>query len=71
MRIIGKFGKRNNKKMSGDFCASATIVFAGTAVGINAPTVFLMEGKNRRSGFSDEHIFYSGCADMREKAFMA
>ena len=34
----------------------------GTARGINAPTVFLMEGENRRSGFSDEYLVESGCA---------
>ena len=39
------------------------------------PTVFLMEGNNRRSGFSDEYLVESGCSvgstiKMTEKAFM-
>ena len=62
MRIIGDFGKRKHEKMSGYFRASATICCTGTAVGGNAPMVFLMEGNNMRSGFSDEYIVESGCA---------
>ena len=61
-RIIGKFGKRKHEKMYGNFRASTTMCRTGTVGGSNAPTVFLMEGNNRRSGFSDEYIVESWCA---------
>ena len=61
--------------MSGNCRPSATMCCTGTAGGSNAPTVFLMKGKNNRSGFSDEHLAESGCAmgstiQITEKAFM-
>ena len=75
MRIIGEFGKRKHENMSGYCHASAKMCCTGTAGGSNTPTVFLMEGKNRRSDFSDEYLAESGCAvgstiKMTEKAFM-
>ena len=61
MIIIGKFGKRKHKKMPGNFRASAKMCHTVTSGGSNAPTLFLMEGKNRRSGFSDDYLVESGC----------
>ena len=75
MKIIGKFGRRKHEKMAGDCRASATMCRTVTNGGSNAPTVFLMEGKNRRSSFTDHYLVDSRCAvgftiQMTEKALM-
>ena len=60
MIIIGEFGKSNHERMSGDLRASATMYCTGTAGGRNAPTVFLMGGKNRMSGFQMSILLNQG-----------
>ena len=61
MKIIGKFGRRKHEKMAGDCRASATMCRTVTNGGSNAPTVFLMEGKNRRSSFTDHYLVEQLC----------
>ena len=75
MKIIGEFGRKKHEKKVSDCRASVTMYRTGTAGGTNGPTVFLMEGKRVKTGFTakflEEHGAEPGSTiQMTEKAFM-
>ena len=76
LRIVGEKGKKkkHEKKVS-DYRGSITMYRNGVAAGHNGPTVFLLKGKNRKSGFNDTFLKKEGCElgstiCMTENAYM-
>ena len=54
---------------------SITIVQTGCAGGVTGPVIFLMKGKERREGYTNEFLLAHGCATgstivMTENAYM-
>jgi hypothetical protein len=53
LRIVGEKGKKKHEKKVSNYRGSITMYRTGVAAGHNGPTVFLLKGKNRKSGFNN------------------
>ena len=75
LRIVGEKGKKKHEKKVADYRGSITMYRTGVAAGHNGPTVFLLKGKKRKSGFNETFLRQEGCAlgstiCMTENAYM-
>ena len=61
MKIIGSSDKKKHKRKASDHRASITMFRSGVTSGHNGPTGFLMKGKKKRAGYSDEFLVEHGC----------
>ena len=53
LRIVGEKGKKKHEKKVADYQGLITMYRTGIAAGHNGPTVFLLKGKKRKSGFNE------------------
>ncbi len=56
LRIVGEKGKKKHEKKVSNYQRSITMYHTGVAAGHNGPTVFLLKGKNRKSGFNETFL---------------
>jgi hypothetical protein len=62
LRIVGEKGKKKHEKKVADYQGLITMYRTGFAAGHNGPTVFLLKGKKRKSGFNETFLKQEGCA---------
>eukprot|EP00956_Cyclotella_meneghiniana_P045509 scaffold372383_cov146-Cyclotella_meneghiniana.AAC.1 len=55
-RIIGASDKKKHERKGSDHRASITMFRSGVPSGANGPTAFLMKGKRKKAGFTDEFL---------------
>ena len=76
LKIMGEYGKKKHEKKVADHRGSTTMYRTGTPAGHNGPTAFIMKGKKRKRGMTDNFLVSQGCApegstiEMTENAFM-
>jgi hypothetical protein len=75
LRIVGEKGKKKHEKKVADYRGSITMYHTGVAAGHNGPTVLLLKGKKRKSGFNENFLRQEGCElgstiCMTENAYM-
>ena len=62
VHIIGSAGRKKHKLKTQDYCVSITMYRTGNIVGTTGQTVFLLEGKHRRAGYTDKWLLDHGAA---------
>jgi hypothetical protein len=62
LRIVGERGKKKDEKKVANYQGSFTMYYTGVTAGHNGPTVFLLKGKKRKSGFNETFLRQEGCA---------
>ena len=75
LRIVGAADKKKHERKTGEVRCSITIYRSGVSNGGNGPTGFLMKGKKKRPGFTDQFLVRNGCEPgstviMTDNAFM-
>jgi hypothetical protein len=75
IRVTGTAGMKKHERKTADWCASISTYQMGGVVGDTGPTVFLLQGETRRSGYTDGFLHKFGCdlgstIMMTENAFM-
>ena len=75
LRIVGEKEKKKHEKKVANYRGSITMYRTGIAAGHNDPTVFLLKGKKRKSGFNETFLRQEGWAlgstiCMTENAYM-
>ena len=62
VRIIGSSGRKKHEVKTQDSRVSITMYRTGNIAGTTGPTVFLLEGKHRRVGYTDKWLMDNGAA---------
>jgi hypothetical protein len=75
VRIVAAASKRKHERLTSDHRCSITMFRSGVTVGGNGPTGFLLKGKKKRPGYTDDMLVKHGCEPgstiiMTENAFM-
>jgi hypothetical protein len=75
VKVIGAANRKKHKKKSAHCQLSFSLYRTGAVAGDTGPTIFLMKGKTKRHGFTDQYLRSNGCAIgstviMTENAFM-
>ena len=75
LKIVGAKHKRKHERKVSDHRCSITMFRTGTPAGNNGPTAFILKGKKRPAGISEELLIKNSCEPgstvaMTENAFM-
>jgi hypothetical protein len=75
VRIIGSIGRKKHETKSADSCVSVSMHRTGAVAGDTGPTVFLLQGKNKRANFTNGFLCKNGATEgstvaMTRVAFM-
>ena len=75
LKIIGEKGRKKHKKNVLYNRDSVTMLQTGSSTGSNVPTTFLMKGKKKKRGYTDEFLVEERCTRgstivMTKNAFM-
>jgi len=75
VHVIGSVGNRKTEKRTVDSPQSITMYQTGSVAGDTGPTVFLLKGIHKKSGYTDEFLLEHGAKQgstiiMTENAFM-
>jgi hypothetical protein len=75
VKVIGAANRKKHEKKSADCRSSISLYRTGAVAGDTGPTIFLMKGKTKRHGFTDQYLRSNGCAIgstviMTENVFM-
>ena len=73
--VIGSTGRKKHEKKTCDSRCSVTLYRNGSVAGDTGPTMFLLAGKQRREGYTDNFLLENGAAPgstvlMTQNAFM-
>jgi hypothetical protein len=56
VKVIGAANRKKHEKKSADCQLSISLYCTGAVAGDTDPTIFLMKGKTKRDGFTDQYI---------------
>jgi hypothetical protein len=75
VKVIGAANRKKHEKKSADYRSSISLYRTGSVDGDTGPIIFLMKGKTKRHGFTDQYLRSNGCVIgstviMTENAFM-
>jgi hypothetical protein len=62
VKVIGVANRKKHEKKSANCRSSISLYRTGDVAGDRGPTIFLMEGKTKRHGFTDHYLRSNGCA---------
>jgi hypothetical protein len=60
-RVISAANRKKHEKKSADCRSSISLYRTGAVAGDTVPTIFLMKGKTKRHGFTDQYLRSNGC----------
>jgi hypothetical protein len=62
VKVIGAANREKHENKTADCPSFISLYITGTIAGDTGPTIFLMKGKIKRSGYNDSFIHNNGCA---------
>jgi hypothetical protein len=62
VKVVGSAGRKKHEKKTNDSRVSITMYRTGNIADVTGPTIFLLEGKRKREGFTDKFLVDHGAA---------
>jgi hypothetical protein len=62
VKVVGSAGRKKHEKKTNDSRVSITMYRTGNIADVTGPTIFLLEGKRKRFGFTDKFLVDHGAA---------